>query len=74
VRYRTHNEVTLRLWHDHFALFPVKVHNTWVWLETVKRKGTYHYVAEPVVIPGIRYEWMEWEYELPEIWKASRGG
>ncbi len=62
MRVRTHNEVTLRLWHDHFAWLPVRVRDTWVWLERVKRKGVLHI--------GImqQREWMTWEYELPEIW------
>ncbi len=71
MRFRTHNEVTMRLWHDHFAWLPVKARNTWVWLETVKRKGTLH-CERGVWGTGLgEYEpgrsWMTWEYELPEI-------
>jgi hypothetical protein len=66
MRWRTNNEVTLRLWHDYFCWRPVKVYNTWVWLERVKRRGTLHTVESSLFVsPASRWTW---EYQLPEKW------
>ena len=49
MRYNPINE-KLTNWHDWFAWYPVQVKNyetmqwQWVWLETLKRKGTYVYL------------------------------
>ncbi len=64
MRWRTHNEVTLRLWHSKFAWLPVRVYNTWVWLEIVKRKGTLHWTDATQDRDARR--WMTWEYMMPE--------
>ena len=66
MRWRQHNECTLRLWHDCFVIWPRKVHNTWVAFETIKRKGTLYSKyrsGRPC------REWVTWEYEFPEVWR-----
>lgn len=68
MRWRTHNEVTLRLWHDCFCLRPRKVGNTWVWMETVKRKGVLHVATKysRLTLNGRVVRSMTWEYMMPE--------
>jgi hypothetical protein len=60
------NDITKQLWHDHYTWLPTLVGGTWVWLETVKRKGTLH-----TLDAGFRTgpdQWWQWQYMLPEDW------
>ncbi len=68
MRFRTHNDVTLRLWHDFFVVWPRKVGNTWVAFETIRRKGILHtrrHVDPQGYVSFSHY--MEWEYLFPEL-------
>ena len=69
MRWRTHNEATLRMWHDYFCWRPIKVYSTWVWLERVRRKGTLHTTARLGPVVGQR---MTWEYDFPEMQGRTR--
>jgi len=63
------NEFGRRLWHKSFIIFPRKIGNTWVFLETVERRQVKE--TETRLIPSNDAMTEEvtvyrWEYRFPE--------
>ncbi len=77
MRWRRHNDVSLRFGHRWFAWYPVTTDSgVSVWLENVIRKGTLHTRRDGFWYQGLRahegtkHAWT-WEYQLPMLLNAG---